>query len=134
MKKIVLLFSFFLLLSCSNSDDDVSSSSTDFNPPAWIQGTWALQDDTSNDAVVFNFTKADFCMTASYAKQCQKELVDQIKKNGGTVKVTETITANTYTVESYLVTVLSGLQVLERYLLSNKSLKKQSLKKIRDCF
>lgn len=80
MKKIVLLFSFFLLLSCSNSDDDVSSSSTDFNPPAWIQGTWALQDDTSNDAVVFNFTKADFCMTASYAKQCQKELVDQIKK------------------------------------------------------
>ena len=109
MKKIVLLFSFFLLLSCSNSDDDVSSSLTDFNPPAWIQGTWALQDDTSNDAVVFNFTKADFCMTASYAKQCQKELEKKKKKNGGTVKVTETITANTYTAE---ITYYAGQSVI----------------------
>lgn len=120
MKKIVFLFSLFLLLSCSNSDDDVSSSSSDFNPPAWIQGTWTLRDDISNDAVVFNFTKADFCMTASYVKQCQQELVDQMKKNGGKVNVKETITANTYIAE---ITYYAGQSVIYSFRkLSNNSI------------
>lgn len=120
MKKIVLMFSFFLLLSCSNSDDYTSSSSAYFNPPEWIQGTWALEDDATNDAVVFNFTRADFYMTASYAKQCQKELVDQMEKNGGKVKVTETITANTYTVE---ITYYAGQSVIYSFRkLSSKSI------------
>ena len=101
MKKVFLLFSLFLMLSCSNSDDNANSSNSDFHPPAWIQGNWLL-DGISGYGVLFSFSANDFCMTnMGVTKQCQQELVNQMRQpgNANAVKVTETISATTYTAE-----------------------------------
>ena len=99
MKNVFLLFSLFLLLSCSNSDDNTSNS--DFHPPAWIQGNWLAGTDISS-GVLFSFSTNDFCMTnMGLNKQCQQELVNQMRQpgNANAVTVTETITATNYTAE-----------------------------------
>ncbi|MBG6188604.1 hypothetical protein [Flavobacterium sp. CAN_S2] len=101
MKKVVLLFSLFLMLSCSSSDDNGNSSNSDFYPPAWIQGNW-MQEGLTNYGVLFSFSENDFCMTnLGLTKQCQQELVNQMRQpgNANAVTVTETITATNYTAE-----------------------------------
>jgi hypothetical protein len=98
MKKLLFLFSLFLMLSCSNSDDN-NSSNSDFHPPAWIQGNW-LQEGAGSFGVLFSFTANDFCMTTmGLTKQCQQELVNQMRQPGNSVTVTETNTATTYIAE-----------------------------------
>lgn len=100
MKNVILLFSLFLLLSCSNSDDNTSNS--DFHPPAWIQGNWLQNGVMGSSGVVFSFSANDFCFTTmGLAKQCQQELVNQMRQpgNANAVTVTETITATNYTAE-----------------------------------
>ena len=98
MKKVFLLFSLFLMLSCSTSDDSTNSSNSDFNPPAWIQGNWG-QEGAGSSGVVFSFTANDFCMITQSFKQCQQELVNQMRQPGNAVTVTETISATAYTAE-----------------------------------
>jgi len=120
MKNLLLLFSLFLMLSCSNSDDNSNSTNSDFHPPAWIQGVWEQQSSLPGiSGVIFTFSTNDFCMQTSTLKQCQQELVNQMKKAGATVKVTETITDNNYTAEI----TYSGLsQIYSFRKLSNNSI------------
>ena len=102
MKNVFLLFSLFLMLSCSNSDDNGNSSNSDFHPPAWIQGNWIQEGSIGTSGVVFSFSANDFCMTSmGLTKQCQQELVNQMRQpgNANAVTVTETITATNYTAE-----------------------------------
>lgn len=100
MKKVLLLFSLFLMLSCSNSDDNTTSSNSDFHPPAWIQGNWIQEGSIGTSGVLFSFSANDFCMTnMGLIKQCQQELVNQMRQPGNSVTVTETITASAYTAE-----------------------------------
>jgi hypothetical protein len=94
MKKILFLFSLFMVLSCSSSDDNASSS--DFNPPAWIQGTWKQE-----GGVSFSFTKNDICVTTyTGGGQCQQASADFIRKGGMTVKVTEEISNTFYSAKA----------------------------------
>lgn len=98
MKNVFLLCSLFLMLSCSNSDDN--SSNSDFHPPAWIQGNWIQEGSIGTSGVLFTFSANDFCLTnLGIVKQCQQELVNQMRQPGNAVTVTETITATTYTAE-----------------------------------
>jgi hypothetical protein len=98
MKKILFLFSLFMILSCSSSDD--SASSSDFNPPAWIQGTWK-QDYGTGSGNSFSFTKNDICVTIyTGGGQCQQASIDFVRKGGLTVKVTETITSTFYSAKA----------------------------------
>ena len=102
MKNVFLLFSLFLMLSCSNSDDNGNSSNSDFHPPAWIQGNWLQNGVMGSSGVLFSFSTNDFCMTnMGLTKQCQQELVNQMRQpgNANAVTVTETITATNYTAE-----------------------------------
>lgn len=102
MKNVFLLFSLFLMLSCSNSDDNGNSSNSDFHPPAWIQGNWLQNGVMGSSGVVFSFSANDFCFTnMGLTKQCQQELVNQMRQpgNANAVTVTETITATNYTAE-----------------------------------
>ena len=88
------------MLSCSNNEADNSSSSSDFHPPAWIQGNWLQQGSIGTSGVLFSFSANDFCMTnMGITKQCQQEFVNQVRQPGNAVNVTETITATTYTAE-----------------------------------
>lgn len=88
------------MLSCSNSDDNTKSSNSDFHPPAWIQGTWNQEGSNGSSGVSFTFAANDFCFTTmGVAKQCQQELVNQMRQPGNSVTVTETNTATNYTAE-----------------------------------
>lgn len=90
------------MLSCSNSDDNTNSSNSDFHPPAWIQGNWLQNGVMGSSGVLFSFSTNDFCMTnMGLTKQCQQELVNQMRQpgNANAVKVTETITSTNYTAE-----------------------------------
>lgn len=94
MKKIIFLFSLFMILSCSSSND--SASSSDFNPPAWIQGTWLQEGSTPSLSTGFKFYSNDFCTLIVNAEQCQKGLVDLIRKGGESASVVETISNTSY--------------------------------------
>jgi hypothetical protein len=88
------------MLSCSNLDDNTNSSNSDFHPPSWIQGNWNQEVSVGSSGVLFSFSANDFCFTnAGLTKQCQLEFVNQIRKFGNTVTVTETITPTAYTAE-----------------------------------
>ena len=102
MKNIFLLCTLFLMFSCSNSDDNTTATNSDFNPPAWIQGNWIQEGTVGTTGVAFSFSANDFCMTnMGLTKQCQQELVNQMRQpgNANAVTVTETITATNYTAE-----------------------------------
>lgn len=110
MKKVIFLCSLILLLSCSESDENDNATKSDFHPPAWILGNWVLEDSNNTDSVLFSFSTNDFCMTTfGIAKQCQQELVNQMKKNGGKGIVTEIITPSTYTAT---IEIISGQTVI----------------------
>ncbi len=98
MKKILFLFSLATILSCSSSND--SASSSDFNPPAWIQGTWK-QDYGTGSSNSFSFTKNDICVTMyTGVGQCQQASIDLVRKGGITVKVTEEISNTFYSAKT----------------------------------
>lgn len=100
MKKVFLFCSLFFLLSCSNAEDSISSANSDFHPPTWIQGQWLQEGSVSGSGVLFSFSANDLCLTTmGITKQCQKELVDQMRKASNTTTVTETITDVVYTAE-----------------------------------
>jgi hypothetical protein len=94
MKKVVFLFSLFFLLSCSSADEDLNSS--DFNPPAWIQGTWMQEGGTQGISMGFRLSTHDLCTIIITAEQCQQELLNLIRKSGQTVSVNETISNSEY--------------------------------------
>lgn len=90
------------MLSCSNSNDNTNSSKSDFHPPAWIQGNWIQEGSNGSSGVAFSFSANDFCMTnMGLTKQCQQELVNQMRQpgNANAVAVTEAITSTNYTAE-----------------------------------
>ncbi|MFV8345952.1 hypothetical protein [Flavobacterium sp. ZB4P13] len=99
MKKLLFAFTAFLLFSCSNSDDDngSNSSNSDFHPPAWIQGTWIQEGSTASINNGFSFSSSDLCTLLLTTEQCQKGLIDLIRKSGQAVTVNETITSTSYT-------------------------------------
>jgi hypothetical protein len=99
MKKISILLVLTLFWACSNSDNSNSSSNSDFHPPDWIQGVWK-QNTMNSYGGIFSFSKNDFCVTLmGTAKQCQQESINQSRKFGNAVVVTEAITTTTYTAE-----------------------------------
>lgn len=82
-----------MILSCSSSDD--SSSSSDFNPPAWIQGNWKEENDidlglkfSSNNVIIINPT----------IETSLQGLIDTSRK-AGTTSVDETISNTSYSVK-----------------------------------
>jgi len=97
MKKIILLFAFAIFFSCSKSDDDTNSNNgSDFHPPAWIQGTWAVSDGFSSTSKIFKFTANDFISINVSSELSWQGLLNQIKTSGGTASVEETITSTKY--------------------------------------
>lgn len=120
MKKLLFVFSALLLFSCSSSDDNNNSSNSDLNPPAWIQGTWMQVGSTATTRSGFSFSSADFCTLILTAEQCQKGLLDLIRKGGQTVTVNETITSTSYTIK---ITYYGGQSVTYSFKkLSNNSI------------
>lgn len=93
MKKVVFLFSIFVLLSCSSSDE--SSNNSDFNTPAWIQGTWKYSD----SGVGFKFSPNNIIILTSPSEQSLQGLIDLGRKGGQTVSVDETTSDNSYSVK-----------------------------------
>lgn len=71
------------LVSCSKSDDNggkkEQTQNKKFNPPAWIQGTWANED--TDDFLKYRFTQDNFCTTVGPSEQCWKELVNMSAPN-----------------------------------------------------
>lgn len=94
MKKVVFLFSLFVLLSCSSSDE--STNNSDFNPPAWIQGTWMQEGSTAGTSMGFKFNSNDLCTLIFTAEQCQQGLISTMRKSGQTATVEETIANTSY--------------------------------------
>lgn len=98
MKKVVFLFSIFVLLSCSSSDE--SSNNSDFNPPAWIQGTWKQESDIGGLTNSFSFPENDICfVNLGAAKQCQQGLVNLARQGRMKVNVIEAISDTHYSAE-----------------------------------
>ena len=94
MKKVVFLFILFVLLSCSSSEE--GSSNSDFNPPAWIQGTWRQEGSTAGTGVGFKFSTNDLCTLIYTAEQCQQGMIYEMRKSGQTATVDETISNTSY--------------------------------------
>ncbi len=98
MKKLFFFLSFATILSCSKSDDDSNSnaSNSDFHPPTWIQGTWQQEGSTGTSGLGFKFSSNDLCTLISTAEQCQKGIIDIMRKSGQNSTVDETITSTSY--------------------------------------
>ncbi|MDO8316599.1 MAG: hypothetical protein Q7T12_03655 [Flavobacterium sp.] len=97
MKKLLFFLSFATILSCSKSDDDSNSngSSANFNPPAWIQGTW-MQDVGGTPFGGFKFTSNNICQkTTILTDQCFKEMLDLYNSAGANATVSELIKSDT---------------------------------------
>ena len=92
MKKLLYIFISLLLLSCSSSED--SSSGPDknsLNPPAWIQGKWALG--TGDAQSGHEFKSNDWCSYMSSVSICWKSAIES---SNGQATVVETITDSSY--------------------------------------
>jgi hypothetical protein len=96
MKKLLYVFAALLFFACSSSDDSSSASSSDFNPPAWIQGTWVQEGTTQGQGVAFRFSAHDFCMSSSIVEQCYQGVIDLSRKGGANSNVEETTTSSSY--------------------------------------
>lgn len=92
MKKLVYLITTILLFGCSSSDDSSSSSKNSINPPAWIQGKWAMG--SGEEQSGYEFRSNDWCSFMTGISTCWKSAVD---KSNGQATVEETITDSTYT-------------------------------------
>lgn len=96
MKKVVFLFSLFVLLSCSSSDESINSS--DFNPPAWIQGTWVQLFAGQDAGTGVRFGAHDLCLVIGTGELCQQGIINSQRAAGGKMSVIETITSTSYSV------------------------------------
>lgn len=98
MKKLLYVFAALLIFSCSTSDEGSNASGSDFNPPAWIQGTWKLDIDGDGIAedIGFKFTSNDMCTILLQTEQCQKGLFDTMRQSGQKVTVEEIISDTFY--------------------------------------
>lgn len=103
MKNLLYVLMAFLVFSCSNSDDSSSASSSDFNPPAWIQGTWKQEGTTPEEGMDFKFSAHDFCMSSFAIEQCYKGMMDLMRMGGEKPTVEETITSSSYSAKITLV-------------------------------
>lgn len=83
-----------LIFSCSTSDE--GSSSSDFNPPAWIQGTWSQEGGTQGLSTGFRLSTHDLCTIIFTTEQCQQEMLNLMRKSSQTVSVNETISSSLY--------------------------------------
>ena len=106
MKKIVLLICIIILYSCTNNEK-VNANNT-FNPPLWIQGTWGNKvTDINIQQGLFKFTTDDFILITLNIERSQKDQIEQNKKLGANVIVTEEITNSIYNL-TIKTTSLSG--------------------------
>ncbi|MDV6169546.1 hypothetical protein R1T16_14010 [Flavobacterium sp. DG1-102-2] len=103
MKKIILLLTALIALACSNDETEtVAVNQNTFNPPAWIQGTWAKENAAAAD---YNFViNADnICSTAANTNSaCWKEGIAELKKKNANYVISEEATDTFYSV-SYTV-------------------------------
>lgn len=105
MKKIVLLICITILYSCTNNEK--TNTNNTFNPPLWIHGTWSVIT-YSNPQPVFRFTIDDFFLIALNTERSQKDQIEQNKKLGANVIVTEEITNSIYNLTIKTTTSLSA--------------------------
>lgn len=97
MKKIVLLICIIVLYSCTNNEK-VNANNT-FNPPLWIQGTWGTQNTSINfKQAMFKFTTDDFILVTFNLEMSLKDQIEQNKKLGANVIVTEEVTNSIYNI------------------------------------
>ncbi len=107
MKKIVLLICITILYSCTNNEK-VNTNNT-FNPPLWIQGTWGNKvTDINIQQGLFKFTTDDFILITLNIERSQKDQIEQNKKLGANVIVTEEITNSIYNLTIKTTTSLSA--------------------------
>ena len=125
MKKLLLLLAPLALLSCSDDDSKAPNTTADavFNPPAWIQGTWAPESDATGTSYVYSFSADDIC---SYAPNTNTTCWGAAE---GDYNVDEQTTADLYTVsysvgegltEGYAFKKLEGNKI-EAFVLSSGS-------------
>ena len=90
MKKLILLIVITTFFACDSSDDssDTNSESV-FNPPTWIQGTWAA--DNADEAGV-KFTSDNFCTIIANVDAC---LAAVIEGSFGTIRVENEVISDT---------------------------------------
>lgn len=104
MKKIILLASIAVLsLSCtSDSDSDNNSnnnSNSQITPPSWIQGTWLLEHEgTEQKLGGYRFISDNLCqvMVGNVGENCFKESLEMSKSIGLTTIVDQEISEGLY--------------------------------------
>lgn len=89
MKKLLYLLISILFFGCS-SDDSKNDSST-LNPPAWIQGKWAMGEEEEETG--YEFKSNDWCSYMPGVSSCWKSAIES---SHGQTTVEETITDNSY--------------------------------------
>jgi|SRR5690606_34957665 len=97
MKQFFTLAFAALLISCNSNDDDSSNpqdSNSFFNPPAWIQGKWLVDD--PNTLFGFELTNDNFIIIQSGANINYGEILEMQDGLGVNVSTTEDISNSEY--------------------------------------
>lgn len=98
MKKLILLLSLIIVTACSSSSDDesgkVKTTGDNFNPPAWIIGTWK-----DSSGTTYNFTKDDIICKVGGNRLSFKDQATNLKDTKVTYSIKETKTDNSYVAE-----------------------------------
>ena len=99
MKKLLFLFLTVSLLACSGDDSSDSVNSNDFNPPAWIQGTWGYEN-VNSLTPAFRFKPADVCqlLNNGMSESCWGSQVELLAQNNVNYTVDEQSTDSSYSV------------------------------------
>ena len=95
MKKLLLFASIVLTLSCSSDDNSSSSnnSSSKITPPAWIQGTWVMEDVATYG---YKFYTDDLCQIISSHENCMKEYINLYQGTNVVTNVSQQISDTEY--------------------------------------
>lgn len=91
MKNLLYVLTAFLIFSCSSSDEGLNKS--DFNPPAWIQGTW---NDEFGSGAGFKFSTNNIIILVPPSEQSLQGLITLGRTGGQTATVEETISNTSY--------------------------------------
>lgn len=98
MKHLLFIIPAFFIVGCSGSDDSnpVNQDDNTINPPAWIQGNWVLENNTSYG---FRFTSDDLCLKSIGIFTCNKEALEMYNGTNVYTYVDEAISDTEYSVE-----------------------------------
>ncbi len=99
MKKLILFFvallGLLIFVSCSSDDAPATNAQIQINPPSWIQGTWRL-DNSSSNGHAFRFTSNDVTVIQPAIQQSLRGQLQAYLDAGQTVSTTEESSESTY--------------------------------------